>query len=188
MRPSSLLLAAALAITPASAALAGSDQTEPVVLFGKLPLGGKMKRPKTCPDLADAKEVCWVSAPRLLQGNRIGSVLLPDAAKPAWARYADFELFLRGDELGWVDVRDIKPEKMHAAVASISQRFGQPNDLSLSRSDVKWAEWRRPELHIKMACDPTYCTLRFSSAKEHAEHERYLASQKAKDAARPASP
>lgn len=84
--------------------------------------------------------------------------------------------------MGWVDVKDIKPEQMSAAVSSISQRFGQPNDLSLSRSDVKWAEWRRPELHVKMVCDPTHCTLRFSSAKEHAEHERYLASEKAKEA------
>jgi len=82
LRLSSFLLATAFAFAPASAALAGSDQSAPVVLFGKLPLGGKMKQPKTCPDLADAKDVCWVSAPRPLKGDRIGSVLLPDAASP----------------------------------------------------------------------------------------------------------
>lgn len=69
------------------------------------------------------------------------AVLLPEREKlPQWAAYGGFYLSVRGDVLRCV--RSLKPEAMPTVVTSVSERFAKPTELSMSRSDSRWADWR----------------------------------------------
>ena len=181
-----LLLATALL-----AATAQTVRAQEVMLFGKFLLGGKGWFTKVCPLNSagtSVKDVCWLGGlPRNYSGQRAGTILVPKEHLPVWAEFSSFELWFQGAVLQRVKLTVHAQDQMKV-ISSISERFGQPIDVSLSDYSARWVTWERPDISIKYACGGDSCSLYFVSAEMRARQAEEQAARNRRDATRLRTP
>lgn len=173
-----------------------ASATEPVGVLG-LPLGGKITPSKACPQkrgTADYRLLCWVHSPvNLSGGTKWGMLGVPGSdSRPKWAAYAMFDAHVTKDgTLDSFDVLTARDDQYQEIFDSVSRRFGQPARYSQSAAKVSTATWRTVDVEVRLECTPgAGCKTTFShvSAQSRMATTRDEAIQRAKDAARPASP
>jgi hypothetical protein len=168
---------------------------EPVIVLG-LSVGGKLKTPtKHCSpkeDISNYSHLCWAEPPaNLADGGRIGILGVPGSdQRPKWAAYGTFEARVAKDAtLESFEIRTPRADAFVEILNSITGRFGQSDKESRPGSRIRSAQWDRSDISIRLLCsDDIGCNTTFTSPKLAASTARAIAVEKAKDAARPASP
>lgn len=181
------LAAALIGIAP------GGAQADPITILG-LPLGGKLSpMPKVCKfsEVASPTATCFIDKPTKYERGQYGSLNLPDAHKPRWAMYGSVNVSLSSTgELERITYRTSEDwVKIDEIVSSIGARFGAPTAKELYATQIPWAAWEMPSVHIRATqwgnrcCDVTFITP--AAAARDAEDIRR---RDAQEKARPLSP
>ncbi len=171
----------------------GGVAAEPITILG-LPLGGKLSpAPKVCKysEVASPTATCFIDKPSKYDGGLYGVLNLPDAQKPRWAMYGRLKVSI--SSAGELERMDYSTSENRAPLSeiidSIGARFGAPTSQDLRGTQIPWAAWELPSVHIRATqwgdrcCDVAFITPK-AAAKAAEEARRH----KAQESARPISP
>lgn len=181
-----LFLLSSLVVLPSAFAGAG------VPLLG-LSLGGKFPAIRQCTirQIGSDTTMCWIGAPTRGKDGMLGQINFPNSdTRPSWAAHGTFQVSTNAaGELETLSVYGAKSSKRDEILNSIGARFGQSTHESTSANGDLYDSWNRGPVYITLLCSRrTGCYARFTSEDGNRKELARIASSKAKDAARPASP
>lgn len=171
----------------------GGAAADPIAIFG-LPLGGKISpTPKVCKfsEVASPTATCFIDKPFKHDNGLYGTLNLPDAQKPNWAMYGQLKVSINLDgeleSLNYSTAENLAP--MSEIIGSIGSRFGAPTSQELSGTQLPWAAWELPSVHISVRqWGNRCCDVSFFTPKAAARAAEEVRRRKALDSARPLSP
>lgn len=187
---SSKKVAAAVAMLIAGLGGAAAD---PITILG-LPLGGKISpQPQVCKfsEVASPTAMCFIDKPAKNDNGLYGSLNLPDAQKPRWAMYGQLKVSISATgELERMDYSTSKNwAQLGEIISSIGARFGAPTSQELLGTQIPWAAWDLPLVHIRATqWGDRCCEVAFLTPQAVARAAEETRRHKAQENARPVSP